>query len=117
MTTLAQRVEIDGRSYYLVHRNLARQYAPAVARQLEDMVAGRSTPSEPAAAPSSATTLDDVERELILSTLQKTENNKAKAARVLGLDVKTIRNKLRSYGLYASTPAPMHEFPQDGVRP
>ncbi|MGH9339234.1 MAG: sigma-54-dependent transcriptional regulator [Acidobacteriota bacterium] len=41
----------------------------------------------------------DVERELILKTLEKTGNNKAEAARQLGLDVKTIRNKLKSYGI------------------
>ncbi len=44
-------------------------------------------------------TAADAEKELILRTLQKTGNNKAEAARLLGLDVKTIRNKLKSYGL------------------
>lgn len=44
------------------------------------------------------TTLADAERLLILQTLERTDNNKAEAARQLGLDVKTIRNKLRSYG-------------------
>ena len=41
----------------------------------------------------------EAERELILKTLEQTGNNKAEAARRLGLDVKTIRNKLKSYGL------------------
>ncbi len=40
------------------------------------------------------------ERELILKTLEQTGNNKAEAARRLGLDVKTIRNKLKSYGMH-----------------
>ncbi|MEE8176700.1 MAG: sigma 54-interacting transcriptional regulator, partial [Acidobacteriota bacterium] len=40
----------------------------------------------------------EAEKELILRTLEKTGNNKAAAARQLGLDVKTIRNKLKSYG-------------------
>jgi DNA-binding NtrC family response regulator len=39
------------------------------------------------------------ERTLILRTLEHVGNNKAEAARRLGLDVKTIRNKLKSYGL------------------
>ena len=39
------------------------------------------------------------EKELILKTLEETGNNKAEAARRLGVDVKTIRNKLKSYGL------------------
>jgi DNA-binding NtrC family response regulator len=41
----------------------------------------------------------EAEKELILRTLKKTGNNKAEAARQLGLDVKTIRNKLKSYGI------------------
>jgi DNA-binding NtrC family response regulator len=44
-------------------------------------------------------TAADTERELILKTLEQTGNNKAEAARRLGMDVKTIRNKLKSYGL------------------
>jgi DNA-binding NtrC family response regulator len=44
-------------------------------------------------------TAADAEKELILRTLKKTGNNKAEAARQLGLDVKTIRNKLKSYGI------------------
>ena len=44
------------------------------------------------------TTLADAERMLILQTLDRVANNKAEAARQLGLDVKTIRNKLRAYG-------------------
>jgi two-component system response regulator HydG len=44
-------------------------------------------------------TVADAERELILRTLKNVDNNKAEAARQLGLDVKTIRNKLKIYGL------------------
>ena len=45
------------------------------------------------------TTAAEVEKELILRTLEATGQNKAEAARRLGLDVKTIRNKLRAYNL------------------
>jgi len=44
-------------------------------------------------------TAAQAEKDLILRTLKSTENNKAEAARRLGLDVKTIRNKLKSYGI------------------
>ncbi|MBI3896532.1 MAG: sigma-54-dependent Fis family transcriptional regulator [Acidobacteria bacterium] len=44
-------------------------------------------------------TAAEIEKELILRTLQQTGNNKAETARRLGLDVKTIRNKLKAYGL------------------
>ena len=45
------------------------------------------------------TTVADAERELILKTLEKAGNNKAEAARQLGVDVKTIYNKLKGYGI------------------
>jgi DNA-binding NtrC family response regulator len=51
------------------------------------------------APPAFGTTAADAERELILRTLRATDNNKAETARRLGLDVKTIRNKLKSYGI------------------
>jgi len=44
-------------------------------------------------------TAAEAEKALIMKTLEKTGNNKAEAARQLGLDVKTIRNKLKSYGI------------------
>jgi DNA-binding NtrC family response regulator len=44
-------------------------------------------------------TAAEAEKELILKTLRTTGNNKAEAARQLGLDVKTIRNKLKGYGI------------------
>jgi transcriptional regulator with PAS, ATPase and Fis domain len=53
---------------------------------------------EPTVTLPAGTTLAEAERVLILQTLERVGNNKAEAARQLGLDVKTIRNKLRSYG-------------------
>jgi DNA-binding NtrC family response regulator len=46
-------------------------------------------------------TAAEAERELILKTLKDVGNSKSEAARRLGLDVKTIRNKLKSYGMVA----------------
>lgn len=43
-------------------------------------------------------TAAEAERILILETLRATGNNKAETARRLGLDVKTIRNKLKAFG-------------------
>jgi DNA-binding NtrC family response regulator len=42
-------------------------------------------------------TVAEAERILILETLKRTGNNKAEAARRLGVDVKTIRNKLKTF--------------------
>lgn len=57
-----------------------------------------STPAEDSAIPTGLSAAE-VEKRLILQTLDETGNNKAETARRLGLNVKTIRNKLRSYGL------------------
>jgi len=44
-------------------------------------------------------TVAEAEKRLILQTLERVGNNKAEAARSLGVDVKTIRNKLRAWGM------------------
>jgi DNA-binding NtrC family response regulator len=49
--------------------------------------------------PVGATTVADAERELILKTLERAGQNKAEAARQLGVDVKTIYNKLKAYNI------------------
>ena len=41
--------------------------------------------------------LKDVERQMILHALQKTDNNRTHAARMLGISVRTLRNKLHEY--------------------
>jgi DNA-binding NtrC family response regulator len=45
------------------------------------------------------TSIADAEKELILRTLDETGNNKSEAARKLDVDVKTIRNKLKAWGI------------------
>jgi DNA-binding NtrC family response regulator len=47
------------------------------------------------------TTVDEVERQLILKTLQSTQNNKTKAAEILGISSKTLQNKLKEYSATA----------------
>lgn len=42
---------------------------------------------------------DDSEKQMIIQTLQKVRFNKSKAAQVLGIDRKTLYNKLSKYGL------------------
>ena len=43
------------------------------------------------------TPIEEVERRMILRTLQKTENNKTRAAELLQISLKTLHNKLRLY--------------------
>jgi len=41
--------------------------------------------------------LRDVERQMILQSLRKTDNNRTHAAKMLGISVRTLRNKLHEY--------------------
>ncbi|HTZ99121.1 MAG TPA: sigma-54 dependent transcriptional regulator [Candidatus Aquilonibacter sp.] len=43
------------------------------------------------------TTVDEMERELILQTLAATSQNKTRAAELLGISLKTLHNKLKEY--------------------
>jgi DNA-binding NtrC family response regulator len=43
------------------------------------------------------TPIEEVERQMIMRTLQKTKNNKTRAAELLGLSLKTLHNKLNLY--------------------
>ncbi len=42
-------------------------------------------------------TVGEVERELVLQTLARCDGNRTRAARVLGVSVRTLRNKIRLY--------------------
>jgi two-component system, response regulator FlrC len=42
-------------------------------------------------------TVADVERDLILATLKHCLGNRTRAARVLGISIRTLRNKLNAY--------------------
>lgn len=49
--------------------------------------------------PSTGIVLEDVERRLIISALQQSDNNKSKAARLLGLTRDTLRYRLGKYNI------------------
>jgi DNA-binding NtrC family response regulator len=44
------------------------------------------------------TTVEEAEKMLILKTLEATNNNKTRAAEILGISLKTLHNKLKEYG-------------------
>jgi DNA-binding NtrC family response regulator len=51
------------------------------------------------------TTVDEAERLLILKTLEATNNNKTRAADILGISLKTLHNKLKEYGAHSASEA------------
>ena len=68
---------------------------------------GQVTPRPPVQEPNAVrlgvgTTVGEAERLLILKTLEATNNNKTRAAEILGISLKTLHNKLKEYGPGAS---------------
>ncbi|WP_291867289.1 helix-turn-helix domain-containing protein [Bradyrhizobium sp.] len=71
------------------------------------MIRESVVPAPPVSAPSLApheivplligATVGEVERELVLQTLGRCGGNRTRAARVLGVSVRTLRNKIRQY--------------------
>ena len=44
-------------------------------------------------------TVEAIERELVLQTLVRCDGNRTRAARLLGFSVRTLRNKIRQYAI------------------
>ena len=51
--------------------------------------------------------IEDMERELFAQAIQLAQGNQARAARWLGVTPKTLRQKLRHFGLHPPTPGPI----------
>jgi DNA-binding NtrC family response regulator len=64
----------------------------------EDLLA-LNAPAAGDAAPACGTTVREMERQLIQKTLENTGGNRTHAARLLGISLRTLRNKLNEFGL------------------
>jgi len=52
-------------------------------------------------------TVGEIERELVLQTLVRCNGNRTHAARMLGLSIRTLRNKIRLYAAHGiDVPSP-----------
>jgi len=74
------------------NETIEREHIATIVDQRQHQRRGGENVSIPIGMP-----LDEVERLLIMRTLRKTENNKTRAAEVLGISLKTLHNKLKSY--------------------
>ena len=104
---LAQGPEIGPEAILLTGAALARPSAGADAVARASAIAAYGgvvppqRPAEPAGAPEVAAlvgrTVEAVERDLILNTLRHCLGNRTHAANILGISIRTLRNKLRQY--------------------
>jgi DNA-binding NtrC family response regulator len=86
--TLSDTLEIDARCFQLEFQGATKPYVvprPAAAGVIPGAVAG--------------TPIRQVERLHLENTLALTDGNRTHAAEMLGISLRTLRNKIREYGL------------------
>jgi DNA-binding NtrC family response regulator len=85
----------------VIQRALALSSGPLItALDLSLAVGTQANPQEgPVGALPVGTTMRDMERQLIQRTLDGTGGNRTKAAKMLGISLRTLRNKLNEFGL------------------
>jgi two-component system, NtrC family, response regulator AtoC len=84
---------------------LAEDPAPAQAEPELPFDAVAEAPADPAATSRSVRPLSEIEKQAILDALVNTEGNRTKAAELLGISIRTLRNKLNEYRIEDGVPA------------
>ena len=94
---VSQEAEIEPTAIMLAGQKAASvaQTAAATAKAVEKAAAPAGNGDQPALV---GRTVADVERELILNTLDHCLGNRTHAANILGISIRTLRNKLKEYG-------------------
>lgn len=94
---VSQEAEIEPTAIMLAGQKAASvaQTAAATAKAVEKAAAPAGNADQPALV---GRTVADVERELILNTLDHCLGNRTHAANILGISIRTLRNKLKEYG-------------------
>jgi DNA-binding protein Fis len=86
----------DGRPLALSNQTVGHYFADLIAKGRQGKIAGAH-----------ALMIEDMERELFAQAIQLAQGNQARAARWLGVTPKTLRQKLRHFGLHPPTPGPI----------
>ena len=81
-----------------IHRAVLLAHGPTIEPEAIRLGAPRATPAGRQERGRFGQTVAEVERDLILETLQHTLGNRTHAAKILGISIRTLRNKLRQYG-------------------
>jgi DNA-binding NtrC family response regulator len=83
-----------------IRRALALTHSTTLGVELFATVSRSQSPA-PAALPKPGLTLQDMERSLLEATLLATNGNRTRTAEMMGVSLRTVRNKIREYGLAA----------------
>jgi DNA-binding protein Fis len=86
-----------------MRRALALSTGTALGVQVLDAAEGSASDREGSTL-KSGVTLQDMERQLLEKTLEATGGNRTRAAELMGVSLRTVRNKIRTYGLPARRP-------------
>ena len=81
----------------VIHRDPTGRRAPGASDAATEAVAPRPFVLDEAVRELVGRTLAEVERHLILGTLDRCLGNRTHAAKVLGISIRTLRNKLNDY--------------------
>ncbi len=90
LENLVERCVILTRDDYVMFQDLPEQIRSAV---------GDSLPEQVRAGISSGMTIKEMERELIIETLEDNEGNRTRSSRILGITRRTLQHKLKEYGI------------------
>ena len=88
-----ERMVVLGRGDRLTLRDLPPPIRPAAAAMTQTRLPGAVSPD------GGTLTMDQMERQLILTTLEQNAGNRVKTAGVLGISRRTLHRKLKEYGL------------------
>ncbi len=99
---LCRGEEIEPDGLYLPGARIDAAAPPAAAAQpiFDGAPSAASAESDGAAWPDEPVTLEEMERRMIIQTLERVAGNRTRAAEQLGVSVRTIRNKINQYGLH-----------------
>ena len=94
---MSQEDEVEAAAVHLTGQKAAP--VTTVVKETAQAVVEKATAAgDNAGPPMVGRTVADVERELILSTLNHVLGNRTHAANILGISIRTLRNKLKEYG-------------------
>lgn len=90
--------ELENAMHRAILTSLEDEIEADAIQTADEATAANVPASKPASAGAPGGSLADMERQMILNTLDHTLGNRTAAAKILGISIRTLRNKLKEYG-------------------